>query len=324
MWRDDRYSTPQAAETTGHFQKRLQREKKATVSARKTTQKRSCFEKQLPRQPFTHLVSQQNFETIPSCSGSFLSKSLTQIFWGKQEKNEEKNPSGGLLLSLQLPSSHAVFSATAARSSEGSIWLVARRLGGAPAVVPSCPGGAAECQRLSLKSQSLDLAAALRPLLFLCRRREEGSGKVPARCPPVIEVTSFQQKIKKKVLLQEERWSKGIDWKLFVQPSSTAALSPGPYQAASVKVLRINAPGLSSRCSTLRQSPAERLKTWFIFWYHRSVSCKSAIYTICRPLLKWALCRFSARMCNETRSGMCSYFWNPGQWGKRQECPFCF
>lgn len=293
--------------------------KKSTIFSRKTTQKRSCFEKQLPRQPFTHLLSQQNFETIPRRSGSFRSKSLRQIFGRKQEKNEKKrNPWGGLLLSLQLPSGHAVFSATAARSSEGSIWLVARRLGGTPAVVPSCPGGAAKCHRLSRQSQSLDLAAALRPLLFLCRRRVEGERKGARKM-----FTSYRSGLLStedrqiKVPLQEERWSRGIDWKLFVQPSSTAALSPGPYQAASVNVLRINAPGLPNCCSTLRQSPAERLKTQFIFWYHQSVSCKSAIFTICRPLLKGALCRFSARMCNETRSGMCSYIWNPGQWGKK-------
>lgn len=66
--------------------------KKSTIFSRKTTQKRSCFEKQLPRQPFTHLLSQQNFETIPRRSGSFRSKSLRQIFWRKQEKNEKKNP----------------------------------------------------------------------------------------------------------------------------------------------------------------------------------------------------------------------------------------
>lgn len=59
--------------------------KKLTIFSRKTTQKRSCFEKQLPR--LTHLLSQQNFETIPRRSGSFLSKSLRQIFWRKQEKN---------------------------------------------------------------------------------------------------------------------------------------------------------------------------------------------------------------------------------------------
>lgn len=61
--------------------------KEATIFSRKTTQKRSCFEKQLPRQPFTDLLSQQNFETIPRRSGSFLSKSLRQIFL---EKTREK------------------------------------------------------------------------------------------------------------------------------------------------------------------------------------------------------------------------------------------
>lgn len=61
--------------------------KKATISSSKTTQKRSRFEQQLPRQPFTHLLSQQNFETIPRRSGSFLSESLRQIFL---EKTREK------------------------------------------------------------------------------------------------------------------------------------------------------------------------------------------------------------------------------------------
>lgn len=97
-------------------------------------------------------------------------------------------------------------SVTAARSNERSIWLVACTLGGAPAVVPSCPGGAAECQRLSLQSQSLDLAAALRPLLFLCKGGgRRGSGRVPAKCSPVIEVASFRQKMDKQKCCYKSR-----------------------------------------------------------------------------------------------------------------------
>lgn len=64
--------------------------KKATISSSKTTQKRSCFEQQLPRQPFTHLLSQQNFETIPRRSGSFLSESLRQIFFGENKRKMRK------------------------------------------------------------------------------------------------------------------------------------------------------------------------------------------------------------------------------------------
>lgn len=67
--------------------------KKATISSRKTTQKRSCFEQQLPRQPFTHLLSQQNFEQFPDVLGLFCQSPSDRFFWRKQEKNEKKrNP----------------------------------------------------------------------------------------------------------------------------------------------------------------------------------------------------------------------------------------
>lgn len=167
----------------------------------------------------------------------------------------KKNPWGGLLNSRQLPSGHPVFSASAARSSEGIIWMVARRLAGAPAVVPSCPGGAAECQLLSLQSQSLDLAAALRPLLFLCRRRDEGKRQGGRKM-----FTSYQSGL----LTTEDRQRKSavtreaVKQRYWLEAFCSFLLDSSSitWTLSWVKVLRIN-PGLQECCSTSWQSPAE-------------------------------------------------------------------
>lgn len=108
------------------------------------------------------------------------------------------------MFSLQLPSSHVVFVSNSCEKQREKHLIGGRQTWWGSCCSSLLSRRSRECQRLSRQSQSLqslDLAAALSPLLSLCKGGGGGrvrGGSVPTTCSPVIEVASFRQKMDKQ------------------------------------------------------------------------------------------------------------------------------